>query len=219
MYQTRAKSAALRILLAATLIGAAGASQAAIYRGTWDPGYGAPFDDLGWKGTATFEVPDSCLSTNGACTASGIEVLSAEVQFYDVSDPNQTVLQTLVFDPSAQVYSATISGQQVTGVDTGFFAPVEGDTPVAQYNGNDYWFQLVFHGSQAQLFYTSSPSITPACATGGFGGPVIGVCGYSANIPDVTFTAAVPEPSTYMLTLAGLAGLAAARGVSKRKGR
>ena len=218
MFEMHVKKAVLRIALLGALVGMAGAAQAAIYRGSWDPGYGAPFDNLGWKGTATFELPDSCLGTNGACNDPGIEVLSAQVQFYDVTDPAQTVLQTLVFDPSVAVYSMTVSGNQLTGVDTAFFAPIQGSTPVAQYNGNDYWFQLVFHESQAQLFYTSAPTITPACASGGFGGPTLGVCGYSQQIPDVTFAAVVPEPATYVLVLAGLAGLAGVRKLNQRRG-
>jgi hypothetical protein len=213
MFRTPVKAAVALLALIGS-IGIAVPAQAAVYRGTWDPGYGAPFDSLGWTGTATFFLPDACVGITGTCTDPGMAVLGASVNFYDVADPGHTVLQTLVFNPSPDVtvYGMTVSNNQLTGVDTGFFNPVKGDVAVAQYNGADYYFQLVFHGAQAQLFYTASPSITPACASGGFGGPQLGVCGYSAQVPDVIF-AAVPEPATYVLMFAGLAAV----GVASRR--
>ncbi|MBS0447076.1 MAG: PEP-CTERM sorting domain-containing protein [Proteobacteria bacterium] len=216
MSHSRVGAVGWRAALVGALLAMAGHADAAIYRGVWDPGYGAPFDDLGWKGFATLQLPDSCLNTVGACTDPGMSVVDATVEFYNINDPSQTVLQTLEFDTNVTIYSMTVNGTELTGVDTGFFLPVQGTIPIAQYNGNDYYFQLVFHGAAAQLFYTNTPTITPACASGGFGGPVLGVCGYSANIPDVVYQP-VPEPASLALMLGGLAGVAGVTAVRRRR--
>ena len=55
---TRAKSVLSAVLLgAAATLGGTGSAQAAIYTGNWDPAFGSFFPDLGWKATATFDVP------------------------------------------------------------------------------------------------------------------------------------------------------------------
>ncbi len=215
MLQTRIKVAAASLALSMVgMLGLVSSAQAAVYRGSWDPIYGTPFDSLGWKGSATYFLPDDCVGINGTCTDPDMAVLSATVQFYDIADPGQTVLQTLEFNPSVTIYGMDVSETQMTGVDTGFFNPVKGTTPIAQYMGNDYYFSLIFHEGQAQLFYTSDATTSPICAAGGFGGPILGVCGYSSQIPDVVYTAVpVPEASTWMLMAAGLGavGFAARR--------
>ena len=45
---------------AVTVLGAlscAGSAEAAVYQGSWDPGYGGIFPDLGWSASALFDVP------------------------------------------------------------------------------------------------------------------------------------------------------------------
>jgi hypothetical protein len=97
--------------LAWALACVAGSANAAVYTGVWDPVYGAPFTNLGWRGTATYAVPDSCeisgsgdisnaLDCGGAATVS-----SASVEFYDASTSGQGTLATLVFDPSSLIIS------------------------------------------------------------------------------------------------------------------
>ena len=38
---------------------------AVIVIGKWDPSFGPAFPDLGWRGEATFFVPDACLAKSG----------------------------------------------------------------------------------------------------------------------------------------------------------
>ncbi len=87
----------------------AGSAQAAVYTGVWDPAYGAPFTNLGWRGSAHYTVPNSCEPTgtadvdNATACAGAAVVTSAEVEFYDVTAGGQPTLATLVFDPLSLV--------------------------------------------------------------------------------------------------------------------
>ncbi len=91
----------------ATLVCAftAGSAQAAVYTGVWDPAYGAPFTNLGWRGSAHYAVPNACepagtADINNLASCGGAAVVtSAEVEFYDVTAGGQPTLATLVFDP------------------------------------------------------------------------------------------------------------------------
>lgn len=68
-------------------------AQAALYVGTWDPRFGAPFAaDLGWRGTIEFDVPlaPDCATDGAACIA-GSKLLSAQVEFYDTDAPATTL--------------------------------------------------------------------------------------------------------------------------------
>ena len=84
-------------------------AQAAVYTGIWDPTYGSPFTNLGWRGTAQFFVPDSCkpagtADVNNAEQCDGLAaVTAAEVQFYDTTDPTQATIATLDFNPGTLV--------------------------------------------------------------------------------------------------------------------
>ena len=53
------------ILLGAGLFTAAATSNAAVFRGNWDPSFGDPYPNLGYRGFADFFVPDECLATDG----------------------------------------------------------------------------------------------------------------------------------------------------------
>ncbi len=69
----------------------------------------------------------------------------------------------------------------------------------------DYSFSLVlFGGTQAQLIYAKPPGTSPVCDQ--FPVPDAS-CGHSAGVATGVFAAAVPEPETYALMLAGLGAL------------
>jgi hypothetical protein len=79
--------------VAAVAIGlsAIGASQAAVYVGNFDPVFGSPFNnpELGWRGSATFDVADACITpglvmVQGTCTA---KVTQLRLEFYDNQAP------------------------------------------------------------------------------------------------------------------------------------
>ena len=214
---TRAKS-----ILSAVLLGAAatlgGTAHAAIYTGTWDPAYGGIFPSLGWQASALFDVPDACLASSGnnlpiSGNCAGFDVLSAQVQFYNVAAPG-SILGTYALDTDVIVNGISISGGNLTGVDTGFFDFFKSGLSIAGGDA-DYGFSLIlFGGNKAQLIYALPSTTSPACAQF----PVEGAsCGVSANAATGVF-APVPEPETYALMLAGLGaiGFAARR---RRAGR
>lgn len=100
---TRGAASALWLSLAMWL--AALPAQAAVYTGIWDPAYGPPFTNLGWRGDATYFVPDGCVPTgtaqidNGdACDGQAI-VTQARVEFYDLSAITPATIASVVFNP------------------------------------------------------------------------------------------------------------------------
>ena len=88
------KQARVALLVAAGLVCSA-PSQAVIWVGAWDPAFGAAFPQLGWRGEAKFFVPDACVAESGwvfnfeSCSGGEMKVLSAEVEFYKLQDPDQ----------------------------------------------------------------------------------------------------------------------------------
>lgn len=197
----------------AALFGATSVAQAAVYTGSWDPSYGGIFPDLGWKASATFDAPGSCLAVNGSNLACpGLTFQSAYVDFYNVAvDPNPNtspVLGHFVLSNSVNVNGVNVSDGVLTGIDTGFFGSFIPTSPSASIAGaGQYAFSLIlFGGNKAQLVYAKPTGTSPTCANPLT--PVNGAfCGVSATAAIGTFTAAVPEPGTYALMLAGLGAL------------
>ena len=212
MWTTRVRSVLSVLLLgAATALGTAGSARAALYTGHYDPAYGGIFPQLGWEASALFDVPAACLAigngTNipisGACA--GFDVLSAQVSFYNVADPD-TILQSYALDPNVIVNGINIAGGHLSGIDTGFFNFFISQLDIA--GGGDFGFSLIlFGGNLAQLIYADPPQTSPGCAFL----PVPGAnCGISANAATGVFTP-VPEPETLALMLAGLGAIGVAR--------
>jgi len=209
MSMTRAKSFLSVVLLgAAATLGGTGSAQAAIYTGTWDPTYGGIFPSLGWHASALFDVPDACLAlgngsnlpVSGSCA--GFDVLSAKVDFYNIAAPN-TILESFNLSPNVIVTGIGLSGGKLSGVDTGFFDYFVPTLPIA--GGGTYSFSLILYGgTQAQLIYADPITQSPACDQF----PVPNArCGHSANAATGVFAAAIPEPESYALMLAGLGAL------------
>lgn len=206
MSQTRIRSALIyAAVCVAAVLGGAGPARAAIYTGNWDPLYGPAFPSLGWEGSATFFIPDACLSGSGwiantdACAGGEMKVLSAEVDVYNASDPSRAVVEGLDFDPNVLVYKMRVDDNQLTGVSTDFLGPVPAFASIA--GGGAYYFDLKFFEAvteNVQLFHTIGHT-DPICA---YTGTPEG-CGFSATRPTMVLTA-VPEPSTFALCLGGL---------------
>jgi PEP-CTERM motif len=217
MLQSRIKSAFIGAAVSvAAVFGSVGSAQAAVYAGAWDPVFGPAFPDLGWKGSATYFVPDACLGGSGwidntsACSGDSMKILSAQVDLYSVSAGPSTILETLTFDPLAlpafYVYSMEITGGQLSGVSSGYSAPVKAYSSLA--GGGAYYFDLAFLeggpggvGKGAKLFYSTSKN--PICSSTATN------CGASLDADPstgggVVHYALVPEPETYALMLAGL---------------
>lgn len=206
MRTIRLRQAFFAGLFACATLGAVLPAQAVVYTGHWDPLYGAPFPNLGWKGSATFSIPDACLAGSGwianndPCANGAMSILGAEVDFYNAGDPLMTTVQTLVFDPSVVVYKMRVDSHQLTAVSSDFLGPEQGTVAIA--GGGTYWFDLKFIeavSNNVQLYHTVGHT-DPICA---FTGTPAG-CGVSANQPTITITA-IPEPSIFALSLGGLA--------------
>lgn len=218
----------LKSLLAAAVaaVTLASPARAAVYTGSWDPAYGAPFDNpaqtLGWRGIASFFIPDACVApgviTSAMCP--GMQLEDAEVVFYN-NLTNATV-ETLTYgsaDLGAFAMTFNASGD-LTLVTTGFFAP---RAPTSSFaNINYYTFLLQFVSDGVQMYhsldlsppFTWSPGFIPPDWCAKLHLPVY-KCGFSGVDPDsgssgpvrvgVTYTR-VPEPGS--LLLIGLALLA-----------
>ncbi len=182
--------------------------------GKWDPSFGSGFPDLGWRGEATFFLPDACLAESGwvlnssSCSDFGMKLLSAEVEFYKVSDPTNAAFQeTLLFDvPSSAVDRMRIDGGQLTGVDGSFLYSRFSTLALA---GAPYTsFVQFFEGDLAWMSYTSD---TPNGVVTGFSDP-----NPADGRPVVTFSV-IPEPGSVPLVLAALLtiGLLSSRRPSK----
>jgi hypothetical protein len=94
------------LLCGAATLALAGNTHAAVYSGSWDPNFGAPFTNLGWRATAQFYVPDACAAAVGTgslgvdtygstANCGGIELRNTLVEFYDVTDPDKVAIDTL----------------------------------------------------------------------------------------------------------------------------
>jgi len=169
--------------------------------GKWDPSFGSGFPDLGWRGEAIFFLPDACLAESGwvlnssSCSDSGMKLISAEVEFYKVSDPTNVAFQeTLLFDlPSSAVDRMRIDSGQLTGVDGSFLYSRSSTLVLA---GAPYTsFVQFFEGDLAWMSYTSD---TPNGVVTGFSDP-----NPSDGRPVITFSV-IPEPGSVLLVLVAL---------------
>ncbi|MBT9486065.1 MAG: PEP-CTERM sorting domain-containing protein [Rubrivivax sp.] len=200
---------ALRAVAAALALGGLASAQAAVYTGQWDPLYGAPFNagspDLGWKGSAEFVVPDSCL-TNGTVTIAacpGLAVSSAQVVFYE--DVGNTEIATLNFVGSGiNLFEVNLAGGDLVWVESQYSLPESPTNPFQ--NIDDYAFYLQFREEGVRLYHTlkvggeADPSDCLAL------GKPIETCGFSSSYADIEFTRVgdVPEPGSLALVAAAL---------------
>lgn len=189
----------------ASMFGIAAPAKAVIWSGAWDPAFGSAFPELGWRGEATFFLPDACLAEQGwvfnfeSCSSFGMKILSAEVEFYKLSDPtNPAFHETLSFDvPSSAVMSMKLDNGVLTGVLGSFLYSRPSTLPIA---GGPYTdFVLFFEDDLARMGFVSNPPEGPR--TSGFSdkSPADGS-------PFITFRV-VPEPGVWSLLLLCAAAL------------
>ena len=103
-------------------------AEAAMFVGTFDPlfdsGGLSEFAGLGFRGSATFEVSDTCLSSPGVfCTATPPEInqlISATLTLYDVNRPG--IFDQLNFGQSDLINVYTLGGRPF-GVNSQILAP------------------------------------------------------------------------------------------------
>lgn len=215
--------------MAATLV-FSGQAHAVQFVGEWDPAFGSPFPNLGWRGEATFEIPAACLSLNGnvwnndPCSANGMKILSAEVEFYDLDTPSVPA-ETLLFDiPSTSVLSMTVSGGLLTGVNGLFPYFVSSSLNIAGNSDFQLSFVDLTPGLANLLGQPEDPFallayILPSCNHGFTVCMIFGKAGFSevqaggsggGGNTFMTFRA-VPEPGSLALMLPALGLLALVR--------
>ena len=163
------------VLCAAALFGSA---QAAVYTGSWDPSYGAPFPNLGWRGSVTVETPDGCGTIGGtlvACANGPMRITSGMVEFYDYGlDKDGPWFATVDF--------STLAGQQsvlsamefdgvgrLIGITGAFLMPWKPDlSPVKNVSyGDDTYFWLAFNGGPQMFHVTCSNDSVGSLKTNG----------------------------------------------------
>ena len=208
------------VAIVAVSLGAAGSANATFVVGDWDPAYGSPFTNLGWRGTTTSFIPAACLglgpgqgfvaNTHPSCV--GMSVVSASVEFYALVPYSATPLtvETLTFT------GMTVSGiylDLVTGDLDGVVLTLSGPTPstslLAFYGATqaDFALRLTFNvnadATFAELLWTGiEANETPAQG------------GANDTPARVRFSLrTVPEPGSFLLAGAALAlaGLARSR--------
>ena len=195
---------------AALMVAAVGPAHATYVVGSWDPAYGAPFTNMGWRGTSTSDIPADCLALgnvgtvlNNGLSCPLMSVVSAQVEFYDLTDINQTTVDTLDFSAAVAVSSIfldTATGA-LGGLDLRTLAPVLSTTSLAVTGGLQAYFSL------AQV--TLSSGTTRArlyWSTHTYPEQVMGMNDERLYPASVNLRV-VPEPGSLALALAALAAL------------
>ena len=197
-----------------------GSANAAVYTGVWDPAYGAPFANLGWRGTAEYFVPDTCvpagtidISNSYDCSNAAI-VTQAQVEFYDINAGGQPTLSTLVFNPASMIIGTLsyVAGEltQLTTTGSNFLAP-DADLSAFGVSWNTE-FSLFFTLDGPRLawqecydyeYRTTSSSYNDCECPGGVND--------AAQFPATFTITRVPEPGTLALACLALVALAPRR--------
>jgi hypothetical protein len=186
-------------LLVAVGLACSAPAQAIVFVGAWDPAFGSAFPELGWRGEAKFFVPDACLAESGwvfnfeSCSGGDMKVLSAEVEFYKLSDPTNPIFQeTLSFDdPTSLVAAMRIEDGQLAGLLAAFDYFVPSTLAIAGGGYTD--FVLLFQDDIARMAFISDPPDGPKTKGISDRTPPDGT-------PFITFRV-VPEPGTLALVL------------------
>lgn len=216
---SRTTRSGLRCCLLLLIALCGGAAQAAIYVGTWDPAYGAPFANLGWRGSAQYYVPNYCeplgtadISNVPACGGAAA-VVSANVELYDVTAVGQPTLDTLVFNPASLVVGTLryVAGE-LTELTTGYSNLVGPAVDLSAFGVSpttDFFLDFTLAGPRLG-WYETECNIN----IDGFAAPQDVQCGGSNDgvnfAPRFTITE-VPEPAALWLAGSALLALLPAR--------
>ena len=182
--RTRARALIACAVAAIGSVTAMGPASAAKFVAGFDPLFGLTYPGLGFRGEATFFIPDTCLAYTGVitastdalgCAGSDMQMLSARVEFYD--DNSALVLNPLtgiyehptvvaadyLSPPLGVVESALIAFDSLTGLNqlVGVNTLAVGPEAVASslYTG-PVWLEFITDFGDAPLWGPPSP---PPC--------------------------------------------------------
>ena len=175
-------------------------ADAAMFVGTFDPAFGPAFPSLGFRGTATFNVPETCLAQDGFCSDAGISMVSAAVTLYDLNNTDNSV--QLGFDP-ASLDNVFIQGGTLFGVNSAILGPQQTFSDGFFYTGSIFLqFALTsgdgFLGMPSAFIYACDPANNQCTADEAI----------QSNPARLSF---VPEPGSAALLLVALGAAAMAR--------
>jgi hypothetical protein len=229
------RAAGIRILaIAALAVGVLGQAHAALIVGRWDPAFGAPYSNLGWRGSLTADIPDSCagFSLRGTnlllpLNCPSMNVLAADVEFYNTGNTGVT-LETVNFEPTTELFAVIRDADNnVLGWTTYFTGSQQSESKIAQIDGSNPYFglQLVYNlrtqQTDAYLWWTLNDpdaciqrnlgsyivaNLSPQYCFGGNGNPGRGGRSNPDNSPTLRAVVTFQEvPEPGSLALAGAA--------------
>ena len=189
------------------------AAHASFVVGTWDPTYGTPFSNLGWRGVATVQAANACLAAPGVVLNNGVacslmSMVSATVEFYDISAPLVT-LETLDFTNKVAVAQLSVAaGNQANGFVLTSTGIVPSTHPLATQGTTPTVFALdvEFDGVQSTAVLRWGTALTGELL--GRNDPQFPAHLRFVTLPDST---GVPEPTPLALAGVALAALVLTR--------
>ncbi len=217
---SRTSALSIGVLLGALLTVAAPV-QAKTYGGAFTPPFGGDFPDLEWSGSGEFYIPDACEAqptgwyANSGPTCGGMTISNGQLVFSSIGEfeggmmGRSSMEVTDIFNfGSASVVNMYVDGGSLHGVESTFVGGFTSST----YNMVDdmpVWFWLKFEHEIAEdpnlsvvQLYFNGVGEGPDCIVRGD----CSIFGASENKAILVLTP-IPEPASYAMLLAGLAGL------------
>ena len=141
MLNKKLRLATLTLLSALMTVLGIPSAQAGVWEGAWDPTYGAPFQNLGWRGSANFNIPASppCAIDGIACLTGSPYVKGAKVTFYDTrNDADIAVIDWTTAElGGVNINALRFQGSNIEQFDTGLF-PAKLPSLFPEVDGTDF---------------------------------------------------------------------------------
>jgi len=167
------RSSARTLLMAMATLVSMSAAQAGVWFGSWDPTYGPPFTNLGWRGSANFDIPASppCATDGTACLTGSPFIRDGQVTFYDTNSNNDiaTIGWTTTELAGTGINALRFQGSNIEQFDTDFF-PLKFPSLFPGVNGGDYGD---FNTREFSLIFVIDFDYDPSEAIALYSGPLL----------------------------------------------